>query len=94
VTRSFNTSLAATLCVALVVFAFVAAPHSCEWGLDAYALAGLASAVGLFALPLVHHGAVPRIRRIPAAAGLAALGIAVWVAGLFLANVRIFCRLF
>lgn len=92
--RTFHPSIVASLCVALLVFAFVAAPHSCEWGLNAYAVAGFAFVVALFALPFFQRDAVPRVRRIMAGAGLSALGVAVWVAGLFLANVRILCRLF
>ena len=33
--------IAGACCLALFVFAFVAAPHSCEWGLTAYFWAGV-----------------------------------------------------
>jgi len=39
-----------TLCVFLFAFAFVAAPHSCEWGLSAYFWTGVAGVLVLFAL--------------------------------------------
>lgn len=82
------------LCAALFVFAFVAAPHSCEWGLGAYFWTGVVLLLVGAVLPFV-----PAFRpavRSPVLQALLyfALVFAVWVAGLFAANVRILCRLF
>ena len=84
--------IAATLCVALLVFAFIAAPHSCDCGLGAYFFAGLGSVILLLALPFIKTpSGAPRIA---ASLGFSALGFAVWVVGLFVANFTILCRLF
>jgi len=82
------------LMAALFVFAFVAAPKSCEWGLDAYFLAGLACAVALLALPFVLRAGRSLALCAGVAVALVALGFSAWVAGLFVANVRILCKLF
>jgi len=82
------------LVAALFVFAFVAAPKSCEWGLDAYFVAGIACAVALLALPFVLRAGRSLALCTGVAAALVALGFAAWVAGLFIANVRILCKLF
>jgi len=82
------------LCVALFAFAFIAAPSSCEWGLDAYFWSGVASLVLLFAAPFVFRVEYSLLGRAGFAVGLLVLGAAVWFAGLFIANVRIMCRLF
>ena len=86
--------IAAACCLALFAFAFVAAPHSCEWGLSAYFWSGVACIVGLFVLPFALRGEPSAPRRAGVAFALAAMGCATWIAGLFLANVRIMCRLF
>ncbi|HWA40269.1 MAG TPA: hypothetical protein VG712_01575, partial [Gemmatimonadales bacterium] len=74
--------------------AFIAAPHSCEWGLATYTWMGVLGLVGLPAMTLLF----PNEER-PGRRGLRILvlvlgTLAVWVAGLFIANVRIVCRLF
>jgi len=79
---------------ALFVFAFVAAPKSCEWGLNAYFLAGVACAVALVALPFVLRAGRSPALCAGVAVALLALGFGAWVAGLFIANVRIMCKLF
>jgi multidrug transporter EmrE-like cation transporter len=81
-------------CLVLFVFAFVAAPHACEWGLSAYFWSGLACLGALVTLPFVMHERTPVARRAGLALALAGLGCATWVTGLFAANVRIMCRLF
>ena len=78
----------------MFAFAFVAAPYSCEWGLSAYFWSGLACLAGTLALPVVLHGDLPAARRAGVASVLGGLAIVAWIAGLFAANVRIFCRLF
>ena len=84
---------AAVLCLALFGFAFVAAPHSCEWGLSAYFWAGVVVVVALLALPWVLHVAQPLWQRLLVSLGLGSVGALVWLGGLFAANVRIICRM-
>lgn len=92
--RSRLFEIAGACCVALFVFAFVAAPHSCEWGLTAYFWAGVACVVLLAALPFALLSASLIQRRLLIAFALAGAASASWIAGLFIANVRILCRLF
>ena len=86
--------LGGVCCIALFVFAFVAAPKSCEWGLSAYFWSGVACLVTLFALPFILRDGISMQRRVVRAFALTALGCGTWIAGLFVANVRIMCRLF
>src|SRR5262245_57866408 len=72
---------------ALFAFAFVAAPKSCEWGLAAYFWLGVAALVALFALPMVLQTDRTALQRAAFGVGFAAFGAAVWIAGLFIANV-------
>ena len=74
--------------------AFLAAPRSCEGGLTLYFWAGVASVIVLIALPFIKSLGASVPSRVGYAVGFAAFGVAVWIAGLFLANVRIMCRLF
>lgn len=92
--RAALLSLPAALCIALFGFAFVAAPHSCEWGLSGYTAAGLGVLLILLAVPWRFLAQLSSGQRL---ACRFALGVAVggsWLAGLFIANVRIVCRLF
>ena len=91
---STSLPLAAGLCGALFAFAFVAAPKSCEWGLSAYFWVGSATLAALFAVPWVMRPGVRHRHPALQGAGYAALGLLVWIAGLFAADVRILCRLF
>jgi len=86
--------VAAGFCLGLFAFAFIAAPHACDWGLTAYFWAGVALLVALsVAIPAVStQGST--LQRIMIGAGVGALVLLVWVAGLFAANVQILCRLF
>lgn len=86
--------LAAALCAALIVLAFVAAPHSCEWGLETYFWSGIAVVFVLFTAPFVLERRRVLWLRLLIALGTGGLGVAVWVLGLVIANVRILCRLF
>jgi hypothetical protein len=81
-------------CVTLFVLAFVAAPHSCEWGLSAWFWSGVGSFAAVIAAPFVLHRELPPRRRAGVAAALAGLVLVAWIAGGALANVRIMCRLF
>jgi hypothetical protein len=92
--RTKANSLGGAVCAALFGFAFAAAPRSCEGGLEAYLLAGLAALVVLVAIPLWLRTDQAVARRVAMGVGFAAVGLMVWIAGLFIANVRILCRLF
>jgi hypothetical protein len=78
----------------MFVFAFIAAPKSCEWGLNAYALSGVVCMLLLLAIPFAFRAGESGAARIGLGVALAAAGAIVWVVGLFAANVRIMCRLF
>ena len=86
--------VAALVWLLLFVFAFVAAPKSCEWGLSAYTWSGIACLVGLGAMPFVVRTELTDRRRILTAAGFVVATALVWLGGLFAADVRIMCRLF
>ena len=90
--RRRNIGIATAACAVLFLFAFMAAPHSCEWGLNAYFWSVVACIVALFALPFVRSA--PDAPRIGLAFAFAAAACLTWIAGLFIANVRIMCRLF
>ena len=87
-------AIAAGICAAMFVFAFVAAPKSCEWGLGAYFWTGVAALLALGAAPLVLGGQAPLGRRLLLGFGFLVGGFAVWFAGLVAANIQIMCRLF
>lgn len=86
--------IAIAVSAALFVFAFVAAPRSCEWGLSAYVWSGVAALAGLLALPVAVERGRTVERRIAAGLGHAALALTTWVAGLFAADFQLLCRLF
>ena len=86
--------LAAGSLVALAVFAFVAAPSSCDWGLNAYLLAGVALFLGLAALPFATSGGLIVVSRIGSSLLLGCAVLTVWTSGLFVANFQLLCRLF
>ena len=86
--------LATVLCLGLIVLAFAAAPHSCEWGLDAYFWSGVAVVLVLLVAPFVLERRRALWMRLLMALGSGGLGLAAWVFGLMVANVRILCRLF
>lgn len=78
----------------LFAFAFVAAPYSCEWGLSAYFIAGILAMIVLFLVPFRMLRDAALAKRMLLGLGLAAAGLAIWIAGLFAANVQLLCRLF
>lgn len=79
---------------ALLVLAFVAAPHSCAWDLATYFWTGVVLIIGQAVATFVLLRDRTTARRM-LMAGLAALAEAgVWLAGLFAANFRLLCRLF
>lgn len=79
---------------AVFALAFLVAPRSCEGGLTVYWWAGVIGVVALAAIPPVVRAGQSVPGRIAWAAGFLAFGVAVWIAGLLAANVRIICRLF
>jgi hypothetical protein len=86
--------VAAVACTALFMFAFIAAPYSCEWGNEAYAWTGAGALLLLAVTPFLLGAGSSLLRRVGFALGLLAIGSAVWLAGFFMANFRIICRLF
>ncbi len=78
----------------LLALAFMVAPHSCEGGLEIYLWSGIAVVVAMLALPFVVRTGGPLLACVGWSLGFALLGAALWLAGLFAANVRIICRLF
>lgn len=79
--------------VALFAFAFVAAPHSCEWGLTAYFNSGVVVVIALMVVPFVFSRRLRSLQRSLLSLGFGVAGVAVWLGGLFAANLRIICRL-
>ena len=90
--RRQSVAAAATLWAALFVFAFVAAPRSCAWGLSAYFLSGLDAVANSVSLPLLLDGR--ENPRLGLSALLGAAAAAIWVIGLFVAPFQLLCRLF
>jgi hypothetical protein len=86
--------LTALLCLILLVLAFVAAPHSCTWGLSVYGGMGVLVLGTLFTLPFFRHRDTPLPLRLLHSLGLAVAGLGCWVIGLFVANFQLLCRLF
>ncbi len=85
---------AAIVGACLLVLAFLAAPRSCEGGLEVYFWAGVVALVALAALPFAARAGASAPGRVAWSAAFVAFGVGVWLAGLFAANVRIMCRLF
>ena len=85
---------ALALCAALGAFAFVAAPYSCAWGLNAYAAAGVTTVLLLGAMPFTPWFKAAAGRAVMLCLAYIGLATGVWITGLFVANVRIMCRLF
>ena len=75
---------------ALLVFAFVARPYGCEWGTDAYGVAGLAVIVLGVLLPWCRRDRT-LLKRLQLAVAYGFAGLAVTVAGLFAADLPVFC---
>jgi hypothetical protein len=92
--KGLTQAVGAVLCAAIVVCALAAAPRSCEGGFEAYLLAGLIGIPGMFAVPMFLRSDRSMLRRLAWGALFAAIGLAVWIAGLFGANIRFICRLF
>lgn len=87
-------AVAAALAAALLAFAYVAAPESCEWGLTAYFWCGVVATLAMLAAPFRWLAARPPAVRFGMALLYGAGSVGVWFAGLFAANFQIMCRLF
>jgi len=85
---------AATVSLLVVAVAFWVAPRACEGGFEIYLQCGTAALIVLAALPFVLRRENSLTIRIVSALGFVVLGIAAWIAGLFVANVNFLCRLF
>ena len=88
------TIFAAVLCGAMFAAAFVAAPWSCEWGLTVYTILGIAVTASLLIMPFVLHAGASVIGRFGRSLGWATASCGVWLLGMFVANVRIICKMF
>jgi hypothetical protein len=84
---------AAAIAFALVVLAYLVAPHSCEWGLELYTWCGAAALLLLLGLPFAARMGRSTVVRLAIALGFFVFGAGVWIAGLFAANVRFICGL-
>ena len=78
---------------ALMGLAFAVAPRACAGGLEIYGVAGLVALLALAALPFVAGIGRGLARRLGVSLALVVLGVATWLAGLLLANVRFICGL-
>ena len=78
----------------LVFVAFWVAPRACEGGFETYLQCGTMALIVLAALPFVLLGGKSLSVRVVSSVGFVILGAVAWVAGLFVANVNILCRLF
>ena len=78
----------------LLVLAAVLGPNSCSGGLEAYLLAGLASAVGGAAIPVAAARKAGTAVWVSLAVGAPVVLLAIWLLGFVAAEFRILCRLF
>jgi hypothetical protein len=87
---SWVTVVIAIAQVALFAFAFVAAPHGCAWGTDAYLYAAIALLVLGALLPWLLFDR-SRLRRLALAAGLTVLSACMIIAGMEFAGLPLLC---
>ena len=82
------------LLAAMFLFGFIAAPHSCAWGLNAWVVTGLAVGLTCVVLPFRFAGARPIRSPLGSAVLLGAACLLVWCLGLLIAGFQLLCRLF
>lgn len=82
------------LSAAIVACAVVAAPRSCQGGLEAYFVFGIVAIVAMAGTPLALRRDLGAARRLALAVLCAAIGAAVWIGAFLAADVRLMCRLF
>jgi hypothetical protein len=87
-------SLAIGLHLVLLGFAWIAAPHSCEWGLAAYTGAGVSAVLVGIAGNFVLQANEPFVQRAVRSGLTTFTLITVWLTGFFAADFRLLCRLF
>jgi multisubunit Na+/H+ antiporter MnhB subunit len=81
------------LLITLLIGALLAGPHSCQGGLQGYLFYGLATTIGsVLIIALTRQ--LPKSRKLPYAFLTIAVFIVVWIAGIFLGDFNIVCRLF
>lgn len=86
--------IAAIAWAGIFLSAFLIAPHSCEGGLELYLLGGAVLVLVLPSLPfmLLRHKSLSS--RLATASLLGFCTVLIWLAGFFIADFRIICRLF
>ena len=82
------------LLMAMLVFGFIAAPHSCAWGLNAWFIAGVLVGIACVVTPFRSPGA--RLVRSPLGSAVILGGACflVWCLGIVIADFQLLCRLF
>lgn len=95
-TRPNRTPLALLggLLCGMLIFGFIAAPHSCAWGLNAWFITGVLVGLTCVIVPFLVPGARLVRSRLGSALLLGVICFAVWLLGLFIAGFQLLCRLF
>lgn len=86
--------IAAIAWAGIFLSVFLIAPRSCEGGLELYLLGGAVMVLVLSSLPFMLLLNKPLSSRLAAAALLGFITTLIWLAGFFIADFRIICRLF
>ncbi|PKQ27600.1 MAG: hypothetical protein CVT63_07120 [Candidatus Anoxymicrobium japonicum] len=86
--------IAAIAWTGIFLSAFLIAPRSCEGGLELYLLGSAVLVLVLSSLPFMLLRHKPLSSRLTTASLLGFITVLVWLAGFFIANFRIICRLF
>jgi len=76
------------------VFAFIATPHACEWGLPAYFWFGAMAIISLIILPLFLLKQQSYVYRMLISLSYGVAEIGLWIAGALLSDMQLICRLF
>ena len=78
----------------ILILAFVVAPHSCEGGLQFYFWSGITAGATLVALPFLLRMSRSFLISLGWAIAFLIFGACIWLTGIFVANVRIICKMF